>query len=100
MPDKQEEHEFEITTTAQVERTYHVKGKDKDTAHKRLRRYLEDPEMTRPDLVVVLDDRTTDTTAQRVKVESIKQVQKPRGVDEPTKDPTPKAAKVPAAAAS
>lgn len=77
-----EDNEYEITTTAQVERTYKVKGKDGEHAHKRLRRWLEDPEMARPDLIEVLADRQEDTSPQRVKKDSIKQVQKPRAVEE------------------
>lgn len=85
-----EEQDFEITTTAQVERTYRVKATDGESAHRRLRRYLEDPEMARPDLVEVLDDRTTDATPQKVKMDTIKPVSRPRAV-EPGKDKEAKA---------
>lgn len=76
---KDEEQEYEITTTAQVERTYKVQAGDEDTAHKRLRRHLEDPESLREGLVALVEDSQIDFTPQRVKV--VKPVSKPRAVD-------------------
>lgn len=73
------EKEFEITTTAQVERTYVVKGDDDEQAHRRLRTWLADPDGVREGLVVELPERQTDTTTQKVKEK--KELTKPRAVE-------------------
>lgn len=64
------ELEFDITTTAQVERTYRVKGTDGDQAHQRLRSFIKDADAIRPGLVVEDSKKRTDTTPQRVKTVS------------------------------
>lgn len=66
MPDQKAEKEFEITTTAQVERTYVVKGGDDDQAHTRLRSYLKDADALREGVVVEQEDKRKDTTPQRI----------------------------------
>lgn len=74
---------FEITTTAQVERTYRVHGADEKQAHDRLRTYLKDPEMVQQHLVSEMSERQSDSTPQRVN--DVKEVTKPRAV-EPEKE--------------
>lgn len=83
MPDEQQQEEprvFEITTTAQVERTYRVLGADDSQAHERLRNFLKDQDSLREGLVTLDESRTTDTTPQRVKEK--KEVTKPRAVED------------------
>lgn len=65
----EEPKRWEITTTAQVERTYHVEAKDAEQAHKRLRAYLADPDSLREGVVSRLDSRDKDTTPQKTKGE-------------------------------
>jgi hypothetical protein len=74
MAAEQQDPIFEITTTAQVERTYKVSAPDEAAAHKRLRRFIEDPEMMKPGVVEIVEDLTTDTTPQKVKTDSIKKL--------------------------
>lgn len=72
------EKDFRVTTTAQVERTYVVKGRDEAQAHKRLRTFLADPEGVREGLVTVMADLQIDATPQKVKTSTIKATPKPR----------------------
>lgn len=58
---------FEITTTAQVERTYTVQAKDREQAETRLRTHLKDPEMLRDHVVVEQASKQRDATPQRIK---------------------------------
>lgn len=69
---------FEITTSAQVERTYLVQGDSEEQAHARLRTWLKDSEMLRDGLVVELPEKQTDTTPQKVR--KVKKVTRPRAV--------------------
>jgi hypothetical protein len=56
---------FEIVTTSQVERTYHVEADDADQAMKRLRTYLHDPEAVREGLVTKLAQERNVTAEKR-----------------------------------
>lgn len=76
MADDQEK-QFELTTTAQVERVYRVRAKDSEQAHKRLRRWLEDSDALREDLVSEVEAKRTDKTPQRVVTESIHELTAP-----------------------
>lgn len=69
MSDTPQESEFDITTSAQIERTYRVKAADAESAHRRLRTHIADPDMLRAGLV----SKTTwkDTTPERVKGEVV-----------------------------
>lgn len=83
MAEQDEQQEFEVTTTAQVERTYKVRAATKESAHVRVRRFIEDPDLIREGVVQLLDDRTTDATPQKVKTDTIKAIPSgPKAVDE------------------
>lgn len=58
--------QFELTTTAQVKRSYTVEADDDDQARKRLRTHFNDPGMLREGLVTELPDKQSDTTTQRI----------------------------------
>jgi hypothetical protein len=85
---------FEIKTTAQVERTYHVQATDADQAHKRLRSFLADPDAVREGVVVKLDADRNATPEQKAPKSEITEVdyQKDASVTElgATKAPEPK----------
>jgi hypothetical protein len=57
---------WEIVTTAQVERTYHVVADTAELAHARLRQWLKDRDGMRPELVTLLA-KEHDATPQKVK---------------------------------
>lgn len=64
---EQETPPYEVTTAAQVQRTYAVRAGDKDQAHARLRAFLKDPDALREGVVVELRDKQIDVTPQKVK---------------------------------
>jgi hypothetical protein len=66
------EPKHEITTTAQVERTYLVQGATPEQAHDRLRAHLKDAAALREGLVVELRDKQIDATPQRVKASAVR----------------------------
>jgi len=55
---------YEVTTTAQVERTYVVQAEDEDQAKKRLRAHIADPEALRDGVVVFKGD--VNKTAEKI----------------------------------
>ena len=57
--------DFHIKTTAQVERTYIVKADSAEAARKRLRIFLDDPDVIGADIVSHL--ASIDTTPERLK---------------------------------
>jgi hypothetical protein len=59
-----ERKQFQVTTTAQVERTYLVEADDEDHAKKRLRSFIADADALRPGLIEEI--RSEDSTAQRI----------------------------------
>jgi hypothetical protein len=70
--------QFDVPTTAQVERTYRVVADSPEQAHKRLRAWLADADMI-ADGVVTLND-TKNTSDETVKKGQIKEVTKPKVV--------------------
>lgn len=92
MAEEKKPDTFEIVTTAQVERIYHVEAKDEEQAKARLKVHLKDPETLREGIVAEQVERQKDTTTQQMKsAEKVKGA--PRAVREA---PAP----APAAAAS
>jgi hypothetical protein len=57
---------FEVTTTAQVERTYVVEADDEEQAKKRLRTFIADADAVREGVVTKLDQEVN-TTPERIK---------------------------------
>lgn len=80
-PDEQPQQEelpvWEVPTSAQVERIYHVRAGDPDQAHARLRRHLEDPELLRVGIVTAQPTATKNTTPEKVHKERIGRVKDP-----------------------
>lgn len=60
------EKDYEVTTTAQVERTFIVKGENDEQAHDRLRIYLKDSGVLREGLVIEQPERDKDTTNRKI----------------------------------
>jgi hypothetical protein len=56
---------FEVTTTAQVERTYVVEAGDEEQAKKRLRTFIADADAVREGVVTKLDNEVN-TTPERI----------------------------------
>lgn len=64
-PPKAKTHE--LTTTAQVERTYTVEADTETQARDRLRTHFKDPGLLREGIVAEQADKQTDATPQRIK---------------------------------
>lgn len=62
MDDQVKKHD--VTTTAQVERTYVVEAADEEQAKKRLRAHIADPDSLREGVVVFKDD--VNKTAEKI----------------------------------
>lgn len=73
---------FEITTTAQVERSYVVEAEDEEQAKKRLRTWIADAEAVRDGVVTKLAHEVN-TTPERIKRAGAWNGQKPAVEDPP-----------------
>lgn len=70
---------YEVRTTAQVERIYHVEVADDlkqdeqiEQAHKRVRAFMADADSLREGVVTLIDDETKNITPEQVKKDAIK----------------------------
>lgn len=81
--------EFNLITTAQVERTYVVKAQNEEQARTRLRTHMKDPEMLREGIVTKLP-QDKNTTPEKIKRAEPKPKPAPQGAVSAGKTPPKK----------
>jgi hypothetical protein len=76
---------FEVTTTAQVERTYVVEAEDEEQAKKRLRTFIADADAVREGVVTKLAHEVN-TTPERIKRAGAYNGQEPAAEEPPPEE--------------